>query len=83
MSEVVKRKVYLTYPAEKLTEALLCQMYDALKVKFNIRSASVSDSIGIIALELEAPREKIEKAYQFFSAAGVKVEPIEQDIVLG
>ncbi len=77
----MKKKVYLTYPPEKVREPLLCQCTRRFKVITNIRQASVTDKIGIVALELEGEREEIEKAMDFFSDNGVKVEPIELDII--
>lgn len=82
-SKIVKRKVYLTFPGAKTREAIICDMYDKYKVRFNIRSASVTDNIGLIALELEGPASKLDQAFQFFKKRGVKVEPIELDVMVG
>jgi ABC-type methionine transport system ATPase subunit len=80
-SKVLKRKVYLTFPAAKTKEAVICDMYDRYKVRFNIRSASVSENLGLIALELEAPLSELEKAFTYFRSRGVKVEPIEINVI--
>jgi len=82
-SKVVRRKVYLTFPAAKTRESIICDMYDLYKVRFNIRSASVTDNLGLIALELEAPEDKLNKAFEYFKKRGVKVEPIELDVMMG
>ncbi|MCL5673688.1 MAG: NIL domain-containing protein [Deltaproteobacteria bacterium] len=47
----------------------------------NIRSASISNDIGIIALEIEGESSDIEKAVKFLESKGVSVEPIVLDIV--
>lgn len=79
-----KQKIYLTYPTEKIKEPILCKMYDTVKVRFNIRSASVNEQVGIMALELEAESEdKLNEAVRFFKESGVTVEPIELDVVAG
>lgn len=83
MSEVIRKRVYLTFPAELVREPLVCQMYDALGVQFNLRTASVTDEIGIIGLELCAEAEKIDAAMEFFRERGVRVEPIELSVVAG
>jgi len=77
----LKKKVYLTYPPDKVCEPLLCQCTRRFNVITNIRQASVTDKIGIVALELEGAPEEIEKAMDFFTTNGVKVEPIELDII--
>lgn len=78
------QRVYLTYPKAKVPEPIICQMYDQLKVQFNIRQASVNDEMGLMALELSAPtQDKIDAAIAFFKAKGLKVEPIEMDVISG
>ena len=77
----VRRKVYLTFPASKTKEAIICDMYDKYKIRFNIRSASVNENIGLIALEMEGPLDEMEEAFTYFRKRGVKVEPIEINFV--
>lgn len=79
----MKKRVYLTFPAELVREPIVCRMYDATGVQFNLRSASVTDEIGIIGLELEGEPDEIERAMDFFRDRGVRVEPIELDVVAG
>ena len=83
MSTTIKKRVYLTFPAELIREPVVCRMYDRLGVQFNLRTASVTDEIGIIGLELEGTRDQIDAAVDFFRAQGVRVEPIELDVVAG
>lgn len=77
----MKKRFYLTYPTEQVKEPLLYLCGQLFKVVTNIRQASVSDKIGLVALELEGEPEEIEKAVKFFTGKGVKVEPIELDII--
>ncbi len=77
----MKRRVYLTYPKDQVKEPLLYQVCKKFDVVTNIRQASVSDKIGLVALELDGESEEIEKAIQYFIDKGVKVEPIELDII--
>jgi ABC-type methionine transport system ATPase subunit len=77
----LKKKVYLTYPKELVKEPLIYQVSRLYNVAFNIRQASVSEDIGLVALELEGEPEDVEKALNFFTEKGVKVEPIELDII--
>ncbi len=77
----MKKRVYLTYPKELIKEPLIYQVGHLYKVVTNIRQASISDQIGLVALELEGDEKEIEKAIKFFIDKGVKVEPIELDII--
>ncbi|WKZ31750.1 MAG: NIL domain-containing protein [Thermodesulfobacteriota bacterium] len=77
----MKKRVYLTYPKEQVKEPLLYHVGRKFEVVTNIRQATVSDKIGLVALELEGEPEEIEKAIQYLIEMGVKVEPIELDII--
>ena len=83
MAETIKRKVYLTFPTDTITDAIICDMYDKYRVRFNIRSASVNDSVGLIALELEGEEAKIVEAIEYFRSRGLRVEPIEMGVIEG
>ena len=47
----------------------------------NIRSASVSDHIGIVGLELDGDQGEIDSAVKWIAEQGVKVEPIEKNVI--
>lgn len=79
----ITRRVYLTFPAKLIREPLVCRMYDELKVEFNLRTASVTDEIGIIGLELSGDADKVQAAIDFFRERGVRVEPIAMDVIAG
>ena len=79
----VKRKVYLTFPTAQVKEAIICDMYDTYKVRFNIRSASVNEQVGLMAVELEGPEEQVVESMKFFQSRGLKVEPIEMSVIEG
>lgn len=83
MSAIVKRKVYLTFPAAQVREAIICDMYDQFKVRFNIRSASVNEQVGLMAVELEGTEANVVSSIQFFKSRGLTVEPIEMNVIEG
>jgi ABC-type methionine transport system ATPase subunit len=78
---VVRAKFYLTYPKPLVKEPLIYQMAKKFDLVFNVRSASVSEIIGIIALELDGRAEEIEAAVAWFREQGVTVEPIEKNVI--
>jgi molybdopterin synthase sulfur carrier subunit len=75
------RKVYLTFPQDLIKEPLIYQVGHKFKVVTNIRSASVTDKIGIVALELTGEEEEIDNSIKFFKDSGVMVEPIELNVI--
>ena len=78
---VARGKFYLTYPKKLVKEPLIYQMGRKFDLVFNVRSASVREEIGIIALELDGRQEEIDAAVEWFRAQGVTVEPIEKNII--
>ena len=66
-----------------MREPLVCRMYAELRVEFNLRTASLTDEIGIIGLELHGEPDEIAAAIEFFRSRGVRVETIELDVVAG
>jgi ABC-type methionine transport system ATPase subunit len=74
-------KFYLTYPRPLVKEPLIYLMSRKFDLVFNVRSASVSEEIGIIALELDGAQETIDAAVAWFREQGVTVEPIEKNVI--
>ena len=77
----LRAKFYLTYPKKLVREPLLYQMSRQFDLVFNVRSASVSEEIGIIAIELDGPDETIGRAIIWLREQGVTVEPIEKNVI--
>jgi L-aspartate semialdehyde sulfurtransferase ferredoxin len=78
---LTRAKFYLTYPKALVKEPLIYQMTRKFDLVFNVRSASVSEEIGIIALELDGTPEMIDAAVAWFREHGVTVEPIEKNVI--
>lgn len=81
--KTIRRKVYLTFPSAQVKEGIICDMYDKYKVRFNIRSASVNEQVGLMAVELEGPEQNVTSALKFFQERGLTVEPIEMNVIEG
>lgn len=74
-------KLYLTYPSRLVREPLIYELSRTFELVFNIRQASVSEEIGIIAIELDGAPEAIERGIAWLRERGVTVEPIEKNII--
>jgi len=77
----LKKRFYLTYPPELIKEPFIYQVGKLYKVVTNIRQANISDKLGLVALELEGEAGEIDKAVKFLYDKGIKVEPIELDVI--
>jgi len=75
------RKVYLTFIQNLIKEPLIYKVGHKYKVVTNIRSASITDEIGIVALELTGDDVEIDNAIKYLQDNGVKVEPIELNVI--
>lgn len=73
----MKQKIFCTFPQQLIKEPLLYNLGKNFQIIPNIRGASVTDEIALIALELEGDEKEIEKAVVFLKEKGVKVEGIE------
>lgn len=76
-----KKKFYLTFPQRLIQKPIIYQVGKKFSVITNIRQASISEEIGLVALELEGEEKEIEKAIKYLKKLGIKVEFIEKDII--
>jgi hypothetical protein len=80
-SDPERRRFWLTYPTRLITKPVIWEMTQRFPVVFNVRQASVTDEIGIVCLELEAPRSDLKAAIAWLERQGVKVEPVEINVI--
>jgi molybdopterin synthase sulfur carrier subunit len=76
-----KKKFYLTFPQRLIQKPVIYQVGKKFQVVTNIRQASVSQEIGLVALELAGEEKEIEKATKYLKKLGIKVEAIEKDVI--
>jgi L-aspartate semialdehyde sulfurtransferase ferredoxin len=74
-------RLWLMYPPKLIKEPLLWQLSQKFKVITNVRQASVTDEIGIVSVELEGKRSDVKAAIQWLEKLGVKVEPVEINVI--
>ena len=75
------QRFYLTYSEDKIKDPIIYWVGHKFRVVTNIRGASISDKIGIVALELDGEEDEIRKAVKWMAEQGVKVEPIEKNVI--
>jgi len=81
MSE--KSRLWLMYPARLITRPVIYELGKEFQVVTNVRQASVNDEVGLVSIELEGERAEIKKAIAWLEDLGVKVEPVEIQIIEG
>ena len=76
-----KRRLWLMYPPRLITSPIIWELSTKYNLITNIRQAEVRDEIGIICLEIEGAREALKKATTWLERRGVKVEPVEINVI--
>lgn len=77
----IKERIYLTYPVHLITEPVIYELGVQFALRTNIRGANVSDTMGLVALEVAGTREEIDRGIAWLRARGVTVEPIEKNVI--
>jgi L-aspartate semialdehyde sulfurtransferase ferredoxin len=76
-----KQRLWLMYPPKLITTPIIWELGHKFKVSTNVRQASVNDEIGIVCLEIDGKRAEIKSAIKWLEDQGVKVEPIEINVI--
>lgn len=79
--ERIRERYYLSYPRALIKEPILYHLVKKFDLLFNIRGASVSEEMGLVAVELEGNSDQIERALAWLRQTGVTVEPIEKNVI--
>jgi len=77
------KRVWLTFGSKTLVEtpALWRMAREYPDVVFDIRQASVTADIGIMAVLFSGETDQVEEALRFLAQQGVTVEPIEKNVI--
>jgi len=74
-------RFWLMYPPKLIQQPLLWQLAKKFEVVTNVRQASITDEIGLVCLELDGARSEIKSAVKWLEKQGVKVEPVEINVI--
>ncbi|HWP28442.1 MAG TPA: NIL domain-containing protein [Chloroflexota bacterium] len=80
---MAKQRVKFTFPPELITQPVIYNMGRQFDVVTNIRRANVTRDRGWVILEISGELQEIERAIEWANRQGVRVDPIEGDIVAG
>ena len=74
-------RLWLMYPPKHITSPVICELVTRFELVINIRQAEVRDEIGIVCLELKGGRADLKKATKWLERKGIKVEPVEINVI--
>ena len=79
----MKDRFHLTFPHERIPDPVVCEVAKKFDVIFSIRRANVSAEAGWMDLQVEGSDAEIERVVHYLEERGVRVDPIEGDIIAG
>ena len=74
-------KIHITFPEDKIKEPIIYQIGQKYQVITNVRRADVTEKTGWVDLELTGDPKEIERAVESLKKMGVKVDPIERNVM--
>ena len=80
---MAKQRVKFTFPQELITLPIIYELGKQFNIVTNVRRADVTEDRGWVVLEMDGPIEEIEKGLDWVAAKGVRVDPVQGDIVEG
>jgi hypothetical protein len=80
---MAKQRVKFTFPQQLITLPIIYELGKNFDLVTNIRRADVTDDRGWVVLELDGDLHEIERGIQWVTSRGVRVDPVEGDIVAG
>jgi ABC-type methionine transport system ATPase subunit len=78
-----RQRVKFTFENELVKEPIIYRLGQDFHIVTNIRRANVREKIGWVVLELDGEKEEIERALQWVSSTGVRVDPVGGDVIEG
>ena len=76
-----KRRTRFTFPPGLITEPVIFNLGSTFQLITNIRRADVRDDMGWVILELEGEVDEIERGLDWVTSLGVRVDPVDGDVV--
>ena len=74
------RKYFCTFPQELIKEPIISHTLNAqFGVIPNIRAASITEQMAMVAVEIEGAPDKIDESIVYLRERGVQVEEIRDD----
>ena len=80
---MAKRRIRLFFPTELITEPIVYEMGRQFEVVTNIRGGEIIADSGWLYLEVSGEDEEIDRALTWAIERGVRVDPVEGDIIAG
>ncbi len=78
-----QQRVKFTFPEELITLPIIFELGKQFNLVTNVRRADVTADRGWVVLELEGDLGEIERGLDWVAAKGVRVDPVQGDLIEG
>jgi len=79
---MISKKIVLHFPQKLVDQPIVCKLIKDYNLEFNILKAYVTPKEeGLLVLELSGENNDYKKGIGYLKDAGVKVQPLSQDVV--
>jgi ABC-type methionine transport system ATPase subunit len=79
----MRERLHLTFPHDRIPDPVMCEVAKKFDVVYSIRRANVEPEAGWMDLELTGEEAEIARVIEYMQQRGVRVDPIEGDIIAG
>jgi len=80
---MARQRVKFTFPQELITDPIIYELGKSFNLVTNIRRADVTEDRGWVILELDGELDEIERGLDWVATKGVRVDPVQGDIIEG
>jgi hypothetical protein len=80
---MARQRVKFTFEQQLIKEPLIYELGKQFEIVTNIRRADVTADRGWVILELDGELPEIERGLDWIRSKGVRIDPIEGDLVEG
>ena len=77
------QRVKFTFAQDLITLPIIYELGKKFNIITNVRRADVTEDRGWVVLELQGDLEEIERGLAWVAEKGVRVDPVQGDIVEG
>ena len=77
------RRVKLTFPGDLIKEPVIYQLGQKFPIETNVRRADVTADHGWVVLEVKGDEAEINRALDWATNLGVRIDPVGGDLIEG
>ena len=81
--KVQTERLWLEFPPKLITRPVLYELSHKFDLVTNIRQTTITEDIGLTSLELTGTRSEFERATKWLKELGIKIKPIDGDVLSG